>query len=152
MYEFRQCLNIPEKLGKYNLQLEIAEKCFHSDAVGDSRIVGYNYNRWAQRTATAIELDLPYKRVEDMDDVFLYLCPDKRGFSGVFGKGDKGVGNPIAYSRLKAADFTDPNPSLTWIEMNAEPIENEIKSPELAGIVGFRMSIVRADSGISFLD
>lgn len=45
-----------------------------------------------------------------MDDVFLYLCPDKGGFGGVFGKGDKGCGNPIAYSRLRAADFTDPNP------------------------------------------
>lgn len=34
--------------------------------------------------------------------------------------------------------------------MQNEPIENKIKSPELAGIVGFRMSIVRADSGVDF--
>ena len=32
--------------------------------------------------------------------------------------------------------------------MTAEPIEHKVKSPELAGVVGFRLSIVRADSGV----
>ena len=32
--------------------------------------------------------------------------------------------------------------------MTAEPIEDKVESPELAGVVGFRLSIVRADSGI----
>ena len=45
MYEFSQCLNIPEKLGKYNLQIVIAEHDFTSQG-GDARVVGYNYNRW----------------------------------------------------------------------------------------------------------
>ena len=50
MYEFSQCLNIPEKLGKYNLQIVIAENEYTSEG-GDARVVGYNYNRWpAQRT------------------------------------------------------------------------------------------------------
>lgn len=31
-----------------------------------------------------------------------------------------------------------------------EPIENKIKSPELAGVVGFRLSIVKADAGVDF--
>ena len=34
------------------------------------------------------------------------------------------------------------------MEMTAEPIEDKIKSPELAGVIGFRLSIVKADSGI----
>ena len=33
--------------------------------------------------------------------------------------------------------------------MLEEPIEDEIDSPELAGVVGFRLSIVKADTGIS---
>ena len=36
--------------------------------------------------------------------------------------------------------------------MNIEPIEDKIKSPERAGIVAFRMSIVRADAGIDLLE
>ena len=50
MYEFSQCLNIPEKLGKYNLMLKIAEHEYSSKG-GDQRVVGYNYTRWpGQRT------------------------------------------------------------------------------------------------------
>ena len=106
MYEFSQCLNIPEHLGKFNMQLVIAEKEFHSEG-GDARVVGYNYNRWpGQRTGAPVELDLPYNSVEDIGEIFLYLCPDKGGLGGVFGRGgDKGVGTPIAYARLNAADF-----------------------------------------------
>jgi len=32
--------------------------------------------------------------------------------------------------------------------MKTEPVENEVKSPELAGVVSFRLSIVPVDSGI----
>ena len=99
-------MNIPENLGKYNMQLVIAEREFHSEG-GDARVVGYNYNRWpGQRTGAPVELDLPYNSVEDIGEIFLYLCPDKGGLGGVFGRGgDKGVGTPIAYARLNAADF-----------------------------------------------
>ena len=87
-----------------------------------------------------------------MDEIFLYLCPDKGGLSNVLNFGGKKdepkVGKPVSYAKLRAADFTDPNPKLTWIELNAEPIEDEVESPELAGVVGFRLSIVPADSGI----
>ena len=147
MYEFSQVLNIPQKEGEFNLQISIAEKEFHTPT--DVRIVGYNYNRWNRlRTEEPIELDLPYKEIKDMDDIFLYLCPDKGGFGSrlPFGKkADKGVGNPIAYSKLRAEEFADPNPSLKWIEMDIEPVEDVIKSPELAGVVAFRLSIVRID-------
>jgi len=85
-----------------------------------------------------------------MDEVFLYLCPDKGGLGKLFGGGGDGkkVGNPVSYYKLRASDFTNPNPQLTWVEMQEEPIEDAIESPELAGVVGFRLSIVRADSGI----
>lgn len=49
MYEFNSCLNTPEKLGKYNLQLCIAEKHWTSEGGDRARAVGYNYNRWNQR-------------------------------------------------------------------------------------------------------
>ena len=49
MYEFNSCINIPEKLEKYNLQLCIAEKHWTSEGGDRSRAVGYNYNRWNQR-------------------------------------------------------------------------------------------------------
>jgi hypothetical protein len=46
MYEFNSCINTPEKLGKYNLQLSIAEKTWTSEGGDKARAVGYNYNRW----------------------------------------------------------------------------------------------------------
>lgn len=45
MYEFNSVINIPENEGKYNLQLRIGEQEWTSEG-GDSRAVGYNYNRW----------------------------------------------------------------------------------------------------------
>ena len=50
MYEFNSCLNCPEPLGKYNLQLAIAELDWTSDGGDRARAVGYNYNRWNQRS------------------------------------------------------------------------------------------------------
>ena len=46
MYEFNSCINTPEKSGKYNLQLAIAEKHWTSASGDRERAVGYNYNRW----------------------------------------------------------------------------------------------------------
>lgn len=46
MYEFGTCNNIPEKLGKFNLQLKIAEHTWTSKNSEKDRAVGYNYNRW----------------------------------------------------------------------------------------------------------
>ena len=105
MYEFSMCLNIPEKLGKYNLQLVIAENEYTSET--DKRVVGYNFNRWAKhRTDEPITMELPYKSVEDIGDIYLYLCPDKGGIGGFLGrKKDSGVGKPVAYAKLKASDF-----------------------------------------------
>lgn len=148
MYEFNSCIKIPEKLGKYNLQLAIGEKTWTSEGGDKSRAIGYNYNRWNQRSEL-IEFKLPYGEVKDMDDIFLYLCPDKGGLGGLFSGGkDKKIDDAVCYAKLKAKDFMDPNPQLQWIEMTAEPIEDKVKSPELAGVVGFRLSIVKADSGI----
>ena len=50
MYEFNSCLNTPKKLGKYNLQLAIAEEHWTSSSGDRDRAVGYNYNRWNQRS------------------------------------------------------------------------------------------------------
>ena len=41
-----------------------------------------------------------------MDDIFLYLCPDKGGLGGLFkGKESSKVGKPVSYVKLKACDF-----------------------------------------------
>ena len=88
---------------------------------------------------------MPYGEVRDMEDIFLYLCPDKGGISNIFSsKDDKKVDDPVSYCKLKAKDYMDPNPTLKWMEMTEEPIEDAIDSPELAGVVGFRLSIIRA--------
>ena len=129
----------------------IAEKEYTSEG-GEKRVVGYNYNRWPrQRTEEPITLELPYKSVEDIGDIFLYLCPDKGGIGGLFKrKSEAAVGKPVAYAKLKAKDFIDPNPELKWIELQIEPITNEIKSPELAGVVGFRMTLVPESANVDF--
>ena len=83
MYEFNSCLNTPEKLGEYNLQLSIADRHWTSERGDRARAVGYNYNRWNQKPEADIELELPYNEVEDIGDIFLYLCPDKGGLGGL---------------------------------------------------------------------
>lgn len=45
MYEFNSVINIPEHEGKYNIMLKIGEHEWVTEG-GDSRAVGYNYNRW----------------------------------------------------------------------------------------------------------
>lgn len=83
------------------------------------------------------------------------MCPDKAfsGLSNVFGgkkDGDNSVGKPISYMKLKASDFTDPNPKLKWVQMIEEPVEDALDSPELAGVVGFRLSLIK-DDGVTIL-
>jgi hypothetical protein len=82
-----------------------------------------------------------------MDDIFLYLCPDKGGLGTFLGASPKNkkLDKPISYIKLKAKDFKDPNPKMQWVELLPEPIEDEVDSPERAGIVGFRLSIQKAD-------
>lgn len=46
MWEFNSCINIPEKLGKYNMQLAIGEKTWVTEGGEKARAIGYNYNRW----------------------------------------------------------------------------------------------------------
>lgn len=146
MYEFNSVLNMPEHSGKFNLQLSLAEKVWTSGGGDRERAIGYNYNRWNQRSAEE-SIMLPYESVEDFDDIFLYLCPDKGGLGGLFGGGKdvNKVGKPVSYVKLRAADYQHPNPKLKWVEMQEEPIEDEVDSPELAGVAGFRLSIVRKD-------
>ena len=52
--------------------------------------------------------------------------------------------------KLKASDFTDPNPKLKWVQMIEEPVEDALESPELAGVVGFRLSLIK-DDGVTIL-
>ena len=113
MFEFNSCINIPENEGKYNMQLCIAEHSFRTESSEDSRVIGYNYNRWNYKSEE-LEIELPYGEIEDMDDIFLYLCPDKGGLSNMFGGGnkEKKLDKPISYIKLRAADFKDPNPEL----------------------------------------
>lgn len=143
MYEFNSVINIPENEGKYNIKLVIGQHEWLTEG-GDARAVGFNYNRWNQRSKL-VEFEVPNRRVEDFEDIFLYLCPDKGGLGSVFGSSKSKPDKPIAYAKLRASDFMVSNPGLQWIEMIPEPIEDEIESPELAGIVGFRLSIMRAD-------
>ena len=39
-----------------------------------------------------------------MEDIFLYLCPDKGGLGNLFGGGgaEKKIGKPISYAKLRA--------------------------------------------------
>ena len=114
MYEFNSCINIPEHLEKYNLQLCIGEHKWTSGGGDKQRAVGYNYNRWNQRSEL-ITFKVPYGEVRDMEDIFLYLCPDKGGLGSLFSSKKDGEGkadDPISYCKLKAKDFMDPNPSL----------------------------------------
>lgn len=84
MYEFDTCMNIPEHCEGFNLQLAIAENVWTTQSDENKRAVGYNYNRWAQRS-DLIEFEAPYSCVADFGEIFLYLCPDKGGLGGVFG-------------------------------------------------------------------
>mmetsp|Transcript_42315 Transcript_42315/g.55764 ORF Transcript_42315/g.55764 Transcript_42315/m.55764 type:complete len:209 (+) Transcript_42315:730-1356(+) len=148
MYEFNSVINIPENEHKYNLQLSIGEQKWTSEG-GDNRAVGYNYNRWNQKPKADIIFEAPYRNVEDMEDIFLYLCPDKGGLGGLLGGGKSKPAAPIAFAKLRASDYMEKNPVLKWIELEPEPVEDEIDSPEMAGIVGFRLSIVRDEPGVN---
>lgn len=144
MYEFNSVINTPEKEGKYSLMLKIGEHEYLSEG-GDSRAVGYNYNRWNQRSKL-VEFEVPYRRVEELEDIFLYLCPDKGGLGGLLGGSKTKPGKPISYVKLRTGDYMVTNPKLEWLEMIPEPVEDAIDSPEMAGIVGFRLTILRADN------
>jgi len=149
MYEFNSVINTPEPEGKYNLMLKIGEHEWISEG-GDARAVGYNYNRWNQRSKI-VEFDVPYRKVEDLEDIFLYLCPDKGGLGGLLGGGKSKPGKPISYVKLRASDYMEPNPGLQWLEMIVEPVEDAIDSPELAGIVGLRLTILRDENPVDII-
>jgi len=78
-----------------------------------------------------------------MDEIFLYLSPDKGGLGNFLGASPKNkkLSKPISYAKLRASDFTDLNPTLSWLELLPEPVEGKVESPERAGIAGFRLSI-----------
>lgn len=63
MYEFGSCNRTPKKQGKYNLQLKIGEHTWTSKNGEKDRSVGFNYNRWSQRSEL-IEVELPYGAVD----------------------------------------------------------------------------------------
>lgn len=99
------------------------------------------------------EFELPYQKLEDFDDVFVYLCPMTSGtnplnMASMIGVTKKVAGAPISYSKFKATDFGDLNPELKWVELTADPVAGIIKSPEKAGVLGFRATLVRGDSGV----
>ena len=47
-----------------------------------------------------------------MDDIFLYLCPDKGGMSNLFSSSKKGkkADDPVSYAKLRAENYMEPNP------------------------------------------
>lgn len=76
-------------------------------------MIGYNYNRWNYRSGE-VEFEVPYGSVTDMDEIFLYLSPDKGGIGNFLGASPKNkkLSKPISYVKLRADDYTETNPGL----------------------------------------
>ena len=78
-----------------------------------------------------------------MADVFIYLTEKKGGAAGFLGKATGGSEETlVSYARFKASEFADTNPKIRWVELKPEPVADKVKSPELAGILSFKISIV----------
>ena len=84
---------------------------------------------------------MPYGGIENVADVFIYLYKKKGGAASFLGKATGGSEiTLLSYARFKASEFEDMNPEMRWVELIPEPVSDEIKSPEQAGILSFRIS------------
>ena len=86
---------------------------------------------------------MPYGGIENMADVFIYLTKKKGGASSLLSSATGGSSTQlISYARIKASEFANSNPKIRWVELKGEPIADMVKSPELAGILSFKISII----------
>ena len=78
-----------------------------------------------------------------MSDVFIYLTQKKGGASSLLSAATGGSSTTlVSYARIPATEFTSSNPKIRWVELKGEPIADKVKSPELAGILSFKISII----------
>ncbi len=85
------------------------------------------YRRWTNRFNTS-QLIAPYTSVEKIGRIFVYLMRDD---------------HPIAYFKGNASDFSEPNAKIKWVEMVPDPSVDKISEPHMAGVVAFKLSIVK---------
>ena len=72
-----------------------------------------------------------------MPDVFVYLTKNK-GFSLL----DSKQKDLYSYARIPAKNFAK-DPKLEWLELRPEPVCGKVTSPELAGILSYKIKIGR---------
>ena len=72
-----------------------------------------------------------------MPDVFVYLTKNK-GFSLL----DSKQKDLYSYARIPAKNFAE-DPKLEWLELKPEPVCGKVTSPELAGILSYKIKIGR---------
>lgn len=130
IWEVNQCINTPKGETPYSVQFVIGEHVLETKKDKDFVNPGVNYVRWSMQRSDIVQLMLPYTQLDDFDEIFIYLC-----------EGSKRV----SYAKFRATNFEETSPSLQWIELKPEPITGVVTSPEKAGVLGFRATIVRAD-------
>jgi len=84
---------------------------------------------------------MPYKSLENMADVFIYLIENKKSAVSFLTSGGSTAPTILSYARFKATEFADTNPKIRWVELKGEPISGKVESPEKAGILSFKLSI-----------
>ena len=70
MFEFGSCIVIPQDKVSYGIRVKIGEYQYE---VEKPVHVGHNYNRFDHKTSKPQEFKFPYKTIEEMPDVFIYL-------------------------------------------------------------------------------
>ena len=139
MIEIGSCIVTPEENTKYGVKIKIGE---HEYSTDDKVVVGANYNRWNHRPSKILNWAMPYKSLDNMADVFVYLTKTATGISGVFSGGGKSSESLLSYARFKASEFGKTSPKIRWVELKPEPVTDKIDSPEKAGILSFKISII----------
>lgn len=137
IFEVGSCIVTPEAGEEYAVMVSIGE---HQKQTDGKVVAGANYNRWNYRS-DVVSLSMPYKSLETMADVFIYLIEAKKSIGGFLSSGGSTAPTIISYARFKASEFGDTNPKMRWVELKGEPIADKVKSPEKAGILSFKLSI-----------
>lgn len=83
------------------------------------------YSLWNQRFTEQV-WKCPYKNLDEMADVYLYLMDD---------------GKPICYWRGPATLFSEPNAELKWVPLTNDLAIGKIDHPHQAGMISFRLSL-----------
>ena len=142
IFEIGSVIVTPEENEAYHVKVKIGEHEYTTDEQGVKPVVGANYNRFNHRSKEPVQLKMPYGGIENISDVFIYLYKKKGGAASFLGNATGGSTITLmSYARFKASEFTELNAKLQWIELKPEPVSNEVKSPEMAGILSFKCSI-----------